>query len=124
MATRAAATNLTFGHLKPGLQTGYCADTGGGWSEELSPTTPSSTSSPRASPDEQAVMVEPTSCAIHAALRGEVAPSDRVACIGSGTLGLLTIAARGPYSHAPALIALARHATQRDLAAALGATRS
>src|SRR5205823_4050609 len=26
---------VAFGHLKPGLQTGYCADTGGGWSVAL-----------------------------------------------------------------------------------------
>jgi len=24
--------NLAFGHIRPGLQTGFCADTGGGWS--------------------------------------------------------------------------------------------
>ena len=26
---------LPLGHLAPGLQTGFCADTGGGWSEQL-----------------------------------------------------------------------------------------
>ena len=26
---------IAFGHLEPGLQTGFCSDTGGGWSQEM-----------------------------------------------------------------------------------------
>ncbi|HLX77415.1 MAG TPA: alcohol dehydrogenase catalytic domain-containing protein, partial [Acidimicrobiales bacterium] len=30
-----ACERIAFGDLRPGLQTGYCADTSGGWSEDL-----------------------------------------------------------------------------------------
>ena len=43
--------------------------------------------------DDDAVMVEPTACALHAVLRGKVGEGDTVAVIGAGTLGLLTVAA-------------------------------
>jgi len=35
--------HLVCGHLRPGLQTGFCASTGGGWSTELAATTRSCT---------------------------------------------------------------------------------
>ena len=31
-ATLGYCEHIAFGHLEPGLQTGFCADTGGGWS--------------------------------------------------------------------------------------------
>ena len=43
--------------------------------------------------DEQAVMVEPTACAIHAAYRGSIAAGERVVVLGSEHLGLLCVAA-------------------------------
>ncbi len=43
--------------------------------------------------DEAAVIVEPTACAVHAALRHPIREGDTVVVLGAGTLGLLTIAA-------------------------------
>ena len=63
---------LAFGHLHPGLQTGFCADTGGGWSEELVAHESQLHDVPERFSDEAAVMVEPTACAIHAALLAKV----------------------------------------------------
>ena len=120
---RAGRINLcervAFGHIEPGLQTGFCADTGGGWGISLMAHGSQLRSVPDDMSDEAAVMVEPTACAVHAAR----AIGDReVAVVGAGTLGLLTIAAvrritqpRGP------LIATAKHPEQRRLARDLGA---
>lgn len=112
---------LAFGHLHPGLQTGFCSDTGGGWSEELVAHESQLYDVPERFSDEEAVMVEPSACATHAALLAKVQPSERVVVIGAGTLGLTTIAALRRFGAPARLIAVARHQIQRDLAMALGA---
>jgi threonine dehydrogenase-like Zn-dependent dehydrogenase len=112
---------LAFGHLKPGLQTGYCASTGGGWSDELVAHTSQLHLVPDALSDDAAVLVEPIACAIHAALRGGVLPSDAVVVIGAGTVGLLVTAAVREHCSPSSLTTVARHATQRALAGRLGA---
>ena len=58
---------IAFGHLEPGLQSGFCCDTGGGWSEEMVAHPAQLVPVPDALSDEAAVMVEPTACAAHAA---------------------------------------------------------
>jgi threonine dehydrogenase-like Zn-dependent dehydrogenase len=113
--------NIGFGHLKPGLQTGYCADTGGGWSDELVVHESQIHYVPTQLSDEAAVMVEPTACALHAALRGRIEPGDRVVVIGAGTLGLLTTAAIRHYCLPGSLLTVAKYGVQRDLATRLGA---
>ena len=111
---------LAFGHLEPGLQTGFCTDTGGGWSTQLIAHESQLVPVPKAMPDEQAVMVEPTACAVHAArsLRPAVGT---VAVIGSGTLGLLTIAALRVHADPTTIMATAKHPAQQKLATELGA---
>jgi threonine dehydrogenase-like Zn-dependent dehydrogenase len=111
---------IAFGHLEPGLQTGFCTDTGGGWSIALMAHESQLLRVPKAMPDEQAVMVEPTACAVHAA-RSLRPPVGTVAVIGAGTLGLLTIAALRAHADATTIMATAKHPTQRKLAAELGA---
>lgn len=107
-----------FGHIEAGLQTGFCTDTGGGWGESLVAHVSQLHRVPEAMADEGAVMVEPTACAIHAA---RAIDSDEVAVIGSGTLGLLTIAAIRSLCMPRRLIAAAKHPHQRSLARELGA---
>ena len=53
-----------FGHLDPGLQTGYCADTGGGWSLSLIAHDSQLHAVPDGMTDEAAVMVEPAACGL------------------------------------------------------------
>ena len=61
--------NVAFGGLEPGLQTGFCTDTGGGWSTApLCAHSSQLHAVPGGFTDEDAVMVEPTACAVHAAL--------------------------------------------------------
>jgi len=104
-----------FGHVDAGLQTGFCADTGGGWSTGLVAHDSQLLDVPDDLSDEAAVVIEPTACAAHAAaLAGS---ADTAVVIGSGTLGLLTVAALG----AGRVIAAARYPHQKDLARELGA---
>jgi len=118
---KGACERLAFGHIHPGLQTGFCSDTGGGWSEELVAHESQLHDVPAEFSDEAAVMIEPTACATHAALAGKVGPEDRVVVLGAGTLGLAVIAALHHFSPPRALIAVARHQIQRDFAHELGA---
>jgi threonine dehydrogenase-like Zn-dependent dehydrogenase len=117
--------NLAFGALEPGLQTGYCTDTGGGWSTApLMAHASQLHAIPDALSDQDAVMIEPTACAVHAALSGRVADGDVVAVIGAGTLGLTTVAALSHLVRPTipcTVIVGAKHARQRELAASLGA---
>ncbi len=71
--------------------------------------------------DAAAVMVEPTACAVHAALAAGVEEGDLVVVLGAGTLGLLTISAVRRYTPAGTVLAVAKHPVQRELAIALGA---
>ena len=107
-----------FGHLDPGLQTGYCADTGGGWSLSLVAHESQLHAVPENMSDEAAVMVEPAACAVHAAL---LSNASEFAVIGAGTLGLCTVAAVRALTTPHVLIAAAKHPAQRQLATDLGA---
>jgi len=113
--------NVTEGPIEVGLQTGYCADTGGGWGEVLVAHPSQIHAVPEALSDEAAVLVEPLACCIHAALRGAASPDDVVVVSGAGTIGLLTVAAVRLFTPPKRLIAIAKHPTQRDLARKLGA---
>ena len=112
---------IAFGHLSPGLQIGFCKDTGGGWSTALIAHESQLHRVPEGMSDEAAVMVEPTACAVHAVESAGIEPGATVAVIGAGTLGLCTIAAVSRLSSAGCLVAAAKHPDQRKLARQLGA---
>jgi threonine dehydrogenase-like Zn-dependent dehydrogenase len=113
--------NVTEGPIEVGLQTGYCADTGGGWGEVLVAHPSQIHAVPDTLTDEAAVLVEPLACCIHAALRGAATKDDIVVVSGAGTIGVLTVAAVKLFTPPRRLIAIAKHPTQRDLARKLGA---
>lgn len=120
---------VAFGHLRPGLQTGYCADTGGGWSAAgLVAHRTQIHVVPEALDHEDAVTVEPLACALHAVLAAGVREGETVAVLGAGTLGLLATAAlahlatTGRAAPPGGLLVGARYPHQRRLAAELGAT--
>jgi threonine dehydrogenase-like Zn-dependent dehydrogenase len=111
---------IAFGHLEPGLQTGFCESTGGGWSTAFVAHESQLVPVPEAMRDEDAVLIEPTACAVHAA-RSVVTPN--VAIIGAGTLGLLTVAALRGIGYGGSILVAAKHPAQRGLARAFGATQ-
>jgi threonine dehydrogenase-like Zn-dependent dehydrogenase len=113
---------ITVGHVSPGLQTGYCADTGGGWSQSLVAHRSQLVPVPDRLSDERAVLIEPLACAIHAALRGRPGPGDSVLVVGAGTVGILTLLALRELTGAGPITVVAKHRSQRDLARRFGAT--
>jgi threonine dehydrogenase-like Zn-dependent dehydrogenase len=110
---------IAFGHIEPGLQTGFCESTGGGWSTLLIAHERQLVGVPDDLTDEQAVLVEPAACAVHAARR--VHDLGPVVFIGTGALGLLTIAATRQREPSITIIATAKHPHQERLAKELGA---
>lgn len=113
--------NVAFGELEPGLQSGYCADTGGGWATRM--VAHRSQLHPVADEldDEAAVMVEPTACGVHGALAAEIDHGDVVAVLGAGTLGLVTVAALRRLTPAGTIVVAAKYPVQRRWAEELGA---
>jgi threonine dehydrogenase-like Zn-dependent dehydrogenase len=109
---------VAFGHLEPGLQCGFCESTGGGWSQQMVAHPSQLVDVPDGLDDAQAVLVEPTACAVHAARQ---VGGGRVAVVGAGTLGLLTVAALRRLSPAAEILATAKHPEQRRWAKELGA---
>jgi threonine dehydrogenase-like Zn-dependent dehydrogenase len=125
-ACATGATNrcsrITVGDLAPGLQTGFCADTGGGWGEALTAHRSQLHPVPEGYSDEQAVLIEPMACAVHTALRAAVPDNARVLVSGAGSVGLLTTLALRSLTGAGQITVVAKHAHQRDLALQMGAT--
>jgi threonine dehydrogenase-like Zn-dependent dehydrogenase len=126
---RRHCVNLTGGHISPGLQTGYCRETGGGWSLALVAHESQLHAVPDGLADEAAVLVEPAACAVHAALLSAgtglagARQEPTAVVIGAGTLGLCVIAALSRFREdITRVIAIAKHPHQRDLAGRLGAT--
>jgi threonine dehydrogenase-like Zn-dependent dehydrogenase len=113
---------VTVGHLRPGLQTGFCADTGGGWSRLMLAHRSQLFAAPEFMSDEVAVLVEPFACAIHAALRAEVPPGGSVLVVGAGTVGILTALALRQLTTADRVIVAAKHPRQRAAAKLVGAS--
>ncbi len=118
---KGSCERIAFGHLRPGLQTGYCRDTGGGWSAGLVAHESQLHEVPEDLSDEAAVMVEPAACGVHAACATKIAGGERVMVLGAGTLGLCVIAALRTLFLPGALIAVAKHPDQRRFARQLGA---
>ena len=114
--------HITTGRLSAGLQTGFCADTGGGWSHRMLAHASQLHPVPEALPDEIAVLVEPLACAVHAVRRVPINPGASVLVVGAGTVGLLTLLALRKLTAAGEVHVIAKHRHQADRALALGAT--
>ena len=112
---------VTTGDLKAGLQTGYCTDTGGGWSRMMVAHRSQLHPVPDSMSDDVAVLLEPFACAIHAALRANVPDGGSVFVVGAGTVGILTLLAVKLLTRADHVIVAAKHPAQRAAARLAGA---
>jgi len=112
---------VTVGHLKPGLQTGYCTQTGGGWGRMLVAHRSQLHPIPDGMTDETAVLLEPFACAIHAALRARIQPGQDVVIVGAGTVGILTLIAIRLFTDPGHVTVAAKHEKQRAAARLAGA---
>jgi threonine dehydrogenase-like Zn-dependent dehydrogenase len=115
-------SRITVGHLAPGLQTGFCKDTGGGWGQQLTAHRSQLHPVPEGFSDEQAILIEPLACAVHTALRAGIATNDRVLVSGAGSVGLFATLALRQLTDAGEIIVVAKHKHQKELAREFGAT--
>jgi len=98
---------VMLGDISPGIQTGYCRDTGGGWGTQMFAHESQLHPVPDEIPDQAAVLVEPLSCAVHGVLKAQIPEGSRVLVIGCGSIGLLTIAAIRGFAPMCTIIAIA-----------------
>ena len=118
----ALCVNVAKGAISPGIQTGFCRDTGGGWSEGTFVAHPSQLHRvPEDVPDESAVALEPLACAIHAALKTNPQEDETAIVIGAGSVGLFVVAALRQLTRAGRVICVAKHERQKKEALRLGA---
>ncbi len=117
----ALCRNITRGDIAAGIQTGYCRDTGGGWSSEFVAHRTQVYTVPDSVTDEAAVLAEPFTCALHGVLRAKLKPNDTALVMGCGSIGLLTIAAIRALGFKGRIVAVAKYQHQIDHARRLGA---
>jgi threonine dehydrogenase-like Zn-dependent dehydrogenase len=115
-------SRITVGDVSPGLQTGFCHDSGGGWSEQLVAHRSQLHPVPEGLSDEQALLAEPVACAVHTAVRAGVRPGDRVLVSGAGAVGLLATLALRELTEAGEIVVVAKHGHQAELAREFGAS--
>ena len=113
--------NITQGDISAGVQTGYCRDTGGGWSPYVLAHQSQLHLVPGDISDEIAVLLEPFACAIHGVLMAEFNETDNICVIGGGTIGLLTVAALRMLGYENRILIFAKYRHQQQLALELGA---
>ena len=114
--------HVTGGTVAAGLQTGFCADTSGGWGGMLVAHGSQLYPVPEELPNERAVLVEPLSCAVHTVRRAAVPDGASVVIVGAGTVGLLTLLALREFANPGPVYVIAKHGHQRERARKLGAT--
>lgn len=117
----ARCENIARGEISAGVQTGYCRDTGGGWSKYFVAHKSQVHRVPDDVPDEIAVLIEPFACALHGVLQANLKDADEILILGAGTIGLLTLAAIRHLGRTNRIYVVGKHQHQQKLARELGA---
>lgn len=113
--------NLSGGDLAPGLAVGFCRDTGGSWGEFFVAHEAQLVRVPDNVSDESALMAEPFSVSLRAAMRDLPKDGDTVLVLGAGVSGLCTVTALRTLGCGCRVIVVAKHAFQGEAARRLGA---
>lgn len=113
--------NFAEGELSAGFSIGFCRDVGGSWSpyyvahqSQLFPV-------PDGVSDENGVMVEPFCVALHAVARSLPQDGDTVVVLGSGVIGLCTVAALRALDSRARIVVVAKYPFQGEMARRYGA---
>lgn len=114
-------TNVALGSLKPGWGIGGCQDTGGSWSRLFTAHQTQLFRVPDSVSDENAMLVEPFCCGLHAALQHMPADDETVLILGAGTIGLMQLAALRAAGCRAHITVTARYPFQAEAAERLGA---
>lgn len=117
----ASCHNLTAGRLPPGMSIGFNPRTSGWWSEAVVAHRSQMYQVPDALTDEQAVLVDPLACALHAVLLRPPRDEETVLVLGAGILGIGVVAAIRALGLRARVIVLARHEFQKELCRDRGA---
>ncbi len=112
---------FTDGALTPGMYTGTCSQTGGSWSPYFTAHETQLYRVPDNVSNENALLVEPFACAIHAVISEIPSEKETVLIIGAGTIGLLTLAALRQLGCESTIMISARYPFQAEAARKLGA---
>ncbi len=115
--------HFTDGALPPGMLIGTTRGLGGSWGEQYVAHECQLVRVNDAMSDEEAVLVEPFACSVHAVRSSLPAAGERVLVIGAGSIGLLTTAALAALAPAADVTVLAKHPFQAAHAERLGAAR-
>jgi threonine dehydrogenase-like Zn-dependent dehydrogenase len=96
-------------------------DTGGGFSPYMVMHRSQPYKVPKSLSDDEAILLEPTACAVHGVMKQIPNPGDKVLVIGCGTIGLLTIAVARALQAEAEIYCLARYPFQAEMATKFGA---
>jgi threonine dehydrogenase-like Zn-dependent dehydrogenase len=110
------------GVIAAGATMGFCRDTGGSWSEYYLAHACQVYRVPEPVSDENAVLVEPFTIGLHAALQFPPRDEETVLIMGAGVIGLLTLAALRQTGSKANIWVVARYPFQAEAARKLGAT--
>ena len=118
----ALCLNVAKGDISPGIQTGFCRDTGGGWSRGTLVAHPSQLHRvPDTRPRRGRRRHRTPRLRRARRAQDEPGPDDTSLVIGAGSVGLFTVAALRHLTGAGRIICVAKHDRQREEALRLGA---
>lgn len=112
--------NFAEGDLSPGFGIGTCRNTGGSWGPYFVAHQSQLFHVPENVSDENALMVEPFSVALHAVMRNFPDDDDTVLVIGAGVVGLCTVAALRMLGSGARVIVVAKYPFQGEMAQRFG----
>lgn len=115
--------NFKRGRIAPGIHTGTCRDSSGGFAPLLPAHESMAIGVPDAVTDDEAVLADPFSVSLHSVLRNPPNPGDIVVVYGAGTLGLCAIEILNKLFDCQ-IYAITRYEHQARLARELGAIDS
>lgn len=113
--------NTLEGTLPPGFNLGFCEPVGGSWSEFFVAHPSQLMKVPGEMTDEQAVMIDVFSSALHPVMRNLPEPGQTVLVYGCGIIGMLAVASLKAFAPGSRVIVIARYPFQAEVASGFGA---
>ncbi|MFN3383271.1 MAG: zinc-binding dehydrogenase [Archaeoglobaceae archaeon] len=117
----AVCYNTDRGAISPGIFTGICKDVAGGWAEFFVAHESQLVRVPESISDENAIFAEPLSIGIHSALRSFPSEDQKVAVVGCGIIGLMTIIALRHFGFSGEIIGIEKNERLVEVAKRFGA---